>query len=126
MSETPTLSASQTKRVVIILALAVGLISAVMLWWGLSHPTPKSLQLVTPSRTPGGPAEVRATVHIEGMTCEGCAATIKSSLKKLGVDDVSVDLEKKQAVVLFRTDKVSLGDIMSKIHEAGYTPKLLE
>lgn len=126
MSETPTLSAAQTKRVVIVLALAVGLISAVMLWWGLSHPTPKSLQLVTPSRTPGGPAEVRATVHIEGMTCEGCAATIKSSLKKLGVDDVSVDLEKKQAVVLFRTDKVSLGDIMSKIHEAGYTPKLLE
>lgn len=126
MSETPTLSAAQTKRVVIVLALAVGLISAVMLWWGLSHPTPKSLQLVTPSRTPGGPAEVRATVHIEGMTCEGCAATIKSSLKKLGVDNVSVDLEKKQAVVLFRTDKVSLGDIMSKIHEAGYTPKLLE
>lgn len=126
MSDTRTLSSSQTKRLVIVVALIVGLGSATMLWWGLTHPTPKSLQLVTPSRTPGGPAEVRATVHIEGMTCEGCAATITSSLKKLGVDDVSVSLEKKQAVVLFRTDKVSLGDIMSKIHEAGYTPKLLD
>ncbi|MCL4781466.1 MAG: heavy-metal-associated domain-containing protein [Bryobacterales bacterium] len=126
MSQTPTLNALQTKRLVIVLALAIALIAAGMMWWGLAHPTPKSLQLVTPSRTPGGPAEVRATVHIEGMTCEGCAATIKSSLTKLGVDNVSVDLEKKQAIVLFRTDKVSLGDILSKIHEAGYTPKLLE
>ncbi len=126
MSVTPTLNALQTKRLVIVLALAIALITAGMMWWGLAHPTPKSLQLVTPSRTPGGPAEVRATVLVEGMTCEGCAATIKSSLTKLGVDSVSVDLEKKQAIVLFRTDKVSLGDILSKIHEAGYTPKLLE
>lgn len=126
MPEAATLSSSQTKRLVIALALIVSLASAVMLWWGAKHPTPKSLQVVTPARTPGGPAEVRATVHIEGMTCEGCAATITSSLKKLGVDEVTVNLERKQAVVLFRTDKVALGDIMSKIHEAGYTPKLLE
>lgn len=126
MSVTPTLNALQTKRLVIVLALAIGLITAGMMWWGLAHPTPKSLQLLTPSRTPGGPATVRATVHVEGMTCEGCAATIKSSLKNLGVDAVTVNLQNKQVVVDFRTDKTSLGDILSKIHEAGYTPKLLD
>ncbi len=126
MPRTYTLNATQTKRAVILLALFIGLASAFVLWWGLAHPTPKSLELVTPSRTPGGPAMVRATIHVEGMTCEGCAATIKSSLKNLSVDDASVSLEKKQVVVLFRTDKTSLGDILSAIHEAGYTPKLLE
>ncbi|MCZ2153373.1 MAG: heavy-metal-associated domain-containing protein [Bryobacterales bacterium] len=126
MPRTNTLSTSQTKWTVITLALIIGLVSALTLWWGLAHPTPKSLELVTPSRTPGGPAEVRATIHVDGMSCEGCAATIQSALKNLSVDDVSVSPEKKQVIVLFRTDKTSLGDILSAIHEAGYKPKLLE
>jgi copper chaperone CopZ len=44
----------------------------------------------------------------------------------MGVDDASVSLETGLATVIFRTDKVSLGDILSKIQELGYTPKLLE
>ncbi|MDZ7639423.1 MAG: heavy-metal-associated domain-containing protein [Bryobacterales bacterium] len=120
------LSVAQTKRLVIAIALTVGVLTAGTVWWGVTHPTPKSLQVLTPARTPGGPATVRAVVHVEGMTCEGCVASVTAAIEKLGVDSVSVSLEEKQATIVFRSDKVALGDILSKIQESGYTPKLLE
>lgn len=126
MNETRTLNPVQTKRFVVGIALLGIVLTVACVWWGLTHPTPKSLQVLTPAETPGGPATVRVVVRVEGMTCEGCVASISSSLKKMGVDDASVSLETGLATVIFRTDKVSLGDILSKIQELGYTPKLLE
>jgi copper chaperone CopZ len=118
------LNAAQSKRLVIAVCLSVALLTAGSVWWGLSHPTPASLQVVEPSRTPGGPATVQATITVLGMTCEGCAATITSSLKKLGADNVVVNLDQKSAVVTFRTDKLSLSTVLEKITELGYQPKL--
>lgn len=126
MSASPTLNPAQTRWFVIGIAVLTGVLVLGSVWWGVSHPTPKSLQVLTPARTPGGPATVRATLAVEGMTCEGCVATIKSEMKKLAVDDTNISLAEKRVVVTFRTDKTSLGDILSKIQEAGYTPKLLE
>jgi copper chaperone CopZ len=126
MSGSLTLNPTQTKRFVIAIALLVAALTAGSVWWGVTHPTPKSLQVMSPAVTPGGPATVRATLAVEGMSCEGCVATIKTAMKKLAVDDVQISLEEKRVVVVFRTDKTSLGDILSKIQEAGYTPKLLE
>jgi copper chaperone CopZ len=118
------LNSSQSKLLVIGLALAVALLTAGSVWWGLSHPTPASLKVVTPAQTPGGPAMVQATITVNGMSCEGCAAGITTELKKRGAEDVVVDLEKKTAVVTFRTDKISLSNILETITEMGYQPKL--
>ncbi len=118
------LNSAQSKGLVIALGLSVAILTVGSVWWGLSHPTPASLQVVTPSRTPGGPATVQATITVLGMSCEGCAATITSSLRKMGADEVVVDLEQKSAVVTFRTDKLSLSNILEKITELGYQPKL--
>lgn len=124
MEENGRLSSAQSKSLVIFLGLAVAILTAGSVWWGMSHPTPASLKVVTPAQTPGGPAVVQATITVNGMTCEGCAATITSSLKKMGADNVVVSLEEKSAVVTFRTDKMSLSNILEKITELGYEPKL--
>lgn len=124
MDEPRGLSSAQSKGFVIALALAVALLTGVSVWWGLSHPTPAALTVVTPPRTPGGPATVLATITVHGMSCEGCAASIRSSLMKMGADDVQVSLEEKTALVTFRTDKMSLSNILEKIVELGYEPKL--
>ncbi|MCW5965777.1 MAG: heavy-metal-associated domain-containing protein [Bryobacterales bacterium] len=124
MQETKRLSAAQSKSLVVVLGLAIALLAAGSIWWGLSHPTPASLKVVTPAQTPGGPAVVQAKITVNGMSCEGCAASITSSLTKMGVDSVVVSLEERSAVVTFRTDKISLSTILEKITEIGYEPKL--
>lgn len=124
MEDTKRLSAAQSKSLVVVLGLAIALLAAGSIWWGLSHPTPASLKVVAPAQTPGGPAMVQATITVNGMSCEGCAATITSEIKKLGADEVAVSLEEKSAVVTFRTDKLSLSTILEKITELGYEPKL--
>lgn len=124
MTTADRLTSSQSKILVVGLALAVAVLTAASVWWGVSHPTPASLKVVTPAQTPGGPAVVQATITVNGMTCEGCAAGITTALKKKGADDVVVDLEKKTAVVTFRTDKISLSNILEAITEMGYEPKL--
>ncbi|AZQ44956.1 heavy metal translocating P-type ATPase [Nonlabens ponticola] len=43
---------------------------------------------------------MKHTYNIEGMTCTSCSAAVEKSLKKVaGIDEVSVDLENKQATV---------------------------
>jgi len=118
------LSSSQSKALVLGVVLAVAVLTVASVWWGLSHPTPAALKVVTAAQTPGGPAMVQATITVNGMTCEGCAASITSALKKKGADEVKIDVEKKTAVVLFRTDKMSLSNILETITELGYQPKL--
>jgi copper chaperone CopZ len=124
MEDPNRLNSTQSKRFVVALALAVALLTAASVWWGLSHPTPAALQVLTPPRTPGGPAVVQATITVNGMSCEGCAASIKSALTKKGADKVEVSLEEKLARVTFRSDKLSLTNILETIVELGYEPKL--
>ncbi len=124
MDQSHRLSASQSKILVFGLVIAVAILTAASVWWGASHPTPAALKVITPAQTPGGPSVVRATITVNGMSCEGCAAGITSELKKKGADDVVVDLEAKTAVVTFRTDKISLSNILETITEMGYQPKL--
>lgn len=124
MEDTQRLNPAQSKWLVIAVGLAIAALTAGSVWWGLSHPTPASLKVVTPAQTPGGPAVVQATITVNGMTCEGCAASIVSTLKKRGADEVVVSLEEKSAVVTFRTDKISLSKVLETIVELGYEPKL--
>ncbi len=44
---------------------------------------------------------IKHTYHIGGMSCGGCAATVKNKLSAApGVTSVSVDLGKKEAVII--------------------------
>lgn len=71
-----------------------------------------------------GPAKegkmTQKTIHIEGMHCGHCTASVEKALKALpGVEAVTVSLEKKQAVVdadLFVTDEM----LRATVEGAGF------
>lgn len=61
-------------------------------------------------------------LNVSGMSCGGCADTVKSALSDLiGVDQVSVDLEEDEVTVKFKDDKVSIEDMEEAIQSSGYT-----
>jgi P-type Cu+ transporter len=62
-----------------------------------------------------------ATVPISGMTCAACAIRIEKGLKKLeGVESASVNLALEKSTVVYDPEKISLGDIRSRIESLGY------
>lgn len=61
-------------------------------------------------------------ITIEGMTCNHCTAHVQKALARIdGVDNVTVDLERKQAVLQLKSD-VADQILMEVISEAGYHP----
>ncbi|WP_246415252.1 heavy metal translocating P-type ATPase [Megasphaera hominis] len=61
------------------------------------------------------------TLHIEGMMCGHCTATVTKALQAMpGVTDVQVSLEDKTAVVTSTSD-IPAGDFEKVITAAGYT-----
>lgn len=59
------------------------------------------------------------TLCIEGMTCEGCAASVKRVLTALpGVEAVDVDFAASKARV--RADVVSMAPLVAAIERAGF------
>lgn len=62
--------------------------------------------------------EKQAVLSIEGMTCGGCALSVKSVVKKIdGVRDAKVDWKKGRAVVTFDPDRVTAEQIAATIQE---------
>ncbi|HHW24993.1 MAG TPA: heavy metal transporter [Clostridiales bacterium] len=60
-------------------------------------------------------------LYIDGMTCAGCEARIKSALIKIdGVKGVSVSYKAGVAEIEFGEGKVSAGELITKIEELGY------
>ncbi len=54
------------------------------------------------------------TYEITGMKCDGCVKTVTEKLSDVrGVENVTVDLEKKQARVTGKTFKLSLKRALS-------------
>lgn len=59
------------------------------------------------------------TLDIEGMTCGHCKANVEKALKDVpGVEAVSVDLTKHQAVI---TGSASRSLLVQAVQNAGYT-----
>ncbi len=55
------------------------------------------------------------------MTCDHCAQTIMKAVGEIsGVQEVKVDLEKKEVAVDVEENQVNLQTISSKIVEVGY------
>ena len=61
------------------------------------------------------------TLKIEGMNCDGCAATIKTLVEKQpGVQAVTVSFDEGQARILF--DPKAIGDdrLIAVVQESGF------
>lgn len=62
-----------------------------------------------------------ATIHIAHITSTAEAAEVARALRRLkGVVEVRVDLEQRLAKVSYRRGKVTIEEIMTALHAAGY------
>jgi copper chaperone len=69
-------------------------------------------------------AKQTLNLNVEGMSCQHCVHTVKSSVAVLaGVDKVDVSLEKKMVTVGFDPGVTSLQTITTAIEDQGYTVK---
>ncbi len=66
----------------------------------------------------------KITLSIAGMSCQGCANTVKGALVGVeGVRRADVSLEQKQARLVLE-DAGSVDDLVSAVQEAGYEASL--
>lgn len=66
-----------------------------------------------------------AIIQVEGMTCGGCAASVRQALiRREGVTSAEVSLEKKQAVVKYDPAKVKREQLVEAINQTGFKAKL--
>ncbi|MBM4161855.1 MAG: heavy-metal-associated domain-containing protein [Ignavibacteria bacterium] len=60
-------------------------------------------------------------IKVPTVVCNSCAKTISSAVKKVeGVKSVSVDAEKKVAMVKYNPTKATLASLEKAIADAGY------
>ncbi|CAE6771925.1 mercury resistance system periplasmic binding protein MerP [Nitrospira defluvii] len=61
------------------------------------------------------------TLSVSGMTCAACPITIKKALNKVeGVENIDVNLEKKEALVTFDDAKTKVEALLEATKNAGY------
>ncbi|WP_157197077.1 heavy-metal-associated domain-containing protein [Methanosarcina lacustris] len=66
---------------------------------------------------------VEETLKIEGMACNHCVVKVGKAIASVeGVVEVDVNLEKREAVVIFEESVTDLGKIKAAVREAGYEP----
>lgn len=64
---------------------------------------------------------VTCNLHVEGMTCNSCVKSIESVIsEKSGVKSVKVDLEKKEAVVMFCPSVVTASQVAEFVCDMGF------
>ena len=67
------------------------------------------------------PAAKTVTIPAEGMSCGACAARVKQTLKKIaGVQDVQVNLERRNIQVRYLEGQVSFERLVAAINQLGY------
>ena len=71
--------------------------------------------------SPAWAASKTVTLSVPGMFCETCPITVKKALTKVaGVAQVTINLEKKQAVVTFDDAKTNAVALTKATTNAGY------
>jgi len=66
-------------------------------------------------------SDINVTLPVTGMTCANCALNIQRNLKKIkGVKEANVNFATERASVSFDQERVKIGDLADKIHDAGY------
>ena len=70
-----------------------------------------------------GPVK-HVTLPVEGMTCGGCAISVKMALKELdGIRGTDVDVGKGEAVVTFNEGEVTVDQMIEVINSTGFTAR---
>jgi len=70
---------------------------------------------------PAWAATQTVTLSVTGMTCAACPVTIKKVLNKVeGVENIKVNLEKKEALVTFDDAKTTVEALLEATKNAGY------
>jgi copper chaperone CopZ len=70
---------------------------------------------------------VTSVFKVEGMTCGGCEASVKMTVKRLdGVQAVEASHTEKRATVTYDAEKVTPQAIVEAIEKLGYTAELVE
>jgi mercuric transport protein len=78
-----------------------------------------------PAPAPGDKTVAIRTVAVpvDGMICQVCAGTVKSTLRKVdGVRDAEISLEKRNAIIHYDERRVSVDALTRAIKDAGYKP----
>ncbi len=77
--------------------------------------------LSTALSAPAWAARQTVTLSVTGMTCAACPITIKKALNKVeGVENIKVNLEKKEALVTFDDAKTNVQALIEATKNAGY------
>jgi copper ion binding protein len=88
----------------------------------------EAVKVISPEKTRAVASNVTlatANIQVEGMTCGGCAASVRQALiRREGVISAEVSLEKKQAVVKYDPAKVTPKQLVKAIHQTGFKAKL--
>lgn len=62
-------------------------------------------------------------IHIEGMHCEHCSARMCNAfMENKHIKQAKVDLDKKEAVVTYDAEKLSVEDLKQIVKDTGYEP----
>jgi cytochrome c-type biogenesis protein len=65
--------------------------------------------------------EARIELPVYGMTCDGCATTVRFELGRVeGVSDVDVDVAKSRAVVTGKPERLDEGALRARVEQLGY------
>ena len=60
-------------------------------------------------------------LNITGMHCEGCSTRLQKVLNNQdGVEDATVSLEDKEAVIKFDESQISVNDLKEAVEDAGF------
>ena len=77
--------------------------------------------VITLSVSPASAADATVTIRIEGMHCGNCAASVKKKLKATkGVLDVQVSFDKKEALIKYDDEKVTVAELRAAINSTGF------
>jgi len=83
-----------------------------------------SIAACTPKQAPkeeAAPVIVEAKLHVEGMHCDDCEASIAKGVNALaGIDSISANYEDSTAFVRFDSRKSNLKDISKAIEDRGF------
>ena len=72
-------------------------------------------------KTDAQPIMVEAKLHVDGMHCDDCEASIAKGVNELaGIDSISANHEDSTAFVRFDSNKTSMKDISKAIEGRGY------
>lgn len=70
-------------------------------------------------------AKSKATLKIDGMSCEHCVKTVTKALEELdGVKKARVKLKRGLADVTYDSDKIGVDGLIAAVVEAGYEAKV--